>query len=449
MLKIYADAVKKMKDPQQTTEGDPRSWLFQWYTHFVNDETTKEDELARLFQKKDDPRRKAAEAMWNTCQAHSPDQNEDFFLPWHRCFIYYFEQIIAAVSGEPQFTLPYWNYSASDPTIRGVIPPEFTKENDPVYGPLFEGLRKKAVNDGEPIHKGRPGDPLGLSALQETSYGPNGAAAGFNQALDFGLHGAVHVLVGGTKNMGKVPTAARDPIFWLHHCNIDRLWASWNAAGNANPPLDQKFAFADGKGNAVTPNIADFLDLDKLDYTYDRFEPVPGAVPAAKTAKAVRESVAGVGSQERVKLGATATRVTLAPAPQVGSVAERVARVPGGKRIYLVASDLGAKAQPGVLYSLYLDLPDKPTAQQREDHLVGTINFFGFAHGDGHGGAKPHDLPKGEARLKFVSFDVTGKARALGKNRVLKDSPVLTIIPEGQPAEAAQPVIGKIELVIQ
>jgi tyrosinase len=26
----------------------------------------------------------------------------------------------------------------------------------------------------------------------------------------------------------------RDPIFWLHHCNIDRLWAEWNARGFRN-----------------------------------------------------------------------------------------------------------------------------------------------------------------------------------------------------------------------
>jgi tyrosinase len=67
---------------------------------------------------------------------------------------------------------------------------------------------------------------LSLDVLSETSYGPQGAIGGFNQDLDNGLHGNVHVMVGGPKNMGFIPDAAQDPIFWMHHCNIDRLWAS-------------------------------------------------------------------------------------------------------------------------------------------------------------------------------------------------------------------------------
>jgi hypothetical protein len=29
--------------------------------------------------------------------------------------------------------------------------------------------------------------------------------------------------------------AALDPIFYLHHANIDRMWALWNHSSNANP----------------------------------------------------------------------------------------------------------------------------------------------------------------------------------------------------------------------
>ena len=43
-----------------------------------------------------------------------------------------------------------------------------------------------------------------------------------------GVHGSVHVRTGG--DMGDVPTAAYDPIFYLHHANIDRLWADWQTA---------------------------------------------------------------------------------------------------------------------------------------------------------------------------------------------------------------------------
>ncbi|KAF5558860.1 tyrosinase precursor (monophenol monooxygenase) [Fusarium phyllophilum] len=44
------------------------------------------------------------------------------------------------------------------------------------------------------------------------------------------FHGAYHVTIGGNGHMGSIPTAAFDPIFWMHHCQIDRLFAIWQAA---------------------------------------------------------------------------------------------------------------------------------------------------------------------------------------------------------------------------
>ena len=71
--------------------------------------------------------------------------------------------------------------------------------------------------------------------------------------LDNGLHGNVHVLTGNGTNMGSVPFAANDPVFWAHHCNIDRLWASWNKDPNRVNPntpsfLNQTFTFSDENG---------------------------------------------------------------------------------------------------------------------------------------------------------------------------------------------------------
>jgi hypothetical protein len=55
-----------------------------------------------------------------------------------------------------------------------------------------------------------------------------------NQSLDQNIHGTVHVFVGNGQGMGSVPWAAGDPIFWMHHSNIDRLWVSWNQT-HTNP----------------------------------------------------------------------------------------------------------------------------------------------------------------------------------------------------------------------
>jgi tyrosinase len=49
------------------------------------------------------------------------------------------------------------------------------------------------------------------------------------------LHNAVHVWVGG--HMGQIAYAAFDPVFWAHHCMIDRLWRLWQLRHpGARPP---------------------------------------------------------------------------------------------------------------------------------------------------------------------------------------------------------------------
>src|SRR5712692_230831 len=120
MLAKYAMAVDKMAN--STGEGDPTSWVFQWYTHWVKGSTSRGSEIARIYSDPSDPHRALAEEMWQTCQAHGPGGNESAFLPWHRMFVNFLEQIVRNISGDPSFTLPYWDYSNSDPSVHAVLP---------------------------------------------------------------------------------------------------------------------------------------------------------------------------------------------------------------------------------------------------------------------------------------------------------------------------------------
>src|ERR1043166_9520841 len=167
MLKTYAKAVQKMRSAP-ITEGNPISWTFQWYTHQVkgliqNAPQNKANEIARIYPTANAWKSLATE-MWNTCQSHL-GQPENNFLVWHRIYLWYFESIIRAVSGDTTFTLPYCNYTAPAPR-RGVLPDEFRKPGDPASGPLYVDKRNTGVNSGTPIDKGRP-RPLNLSSLRE------------------------------------------------------------------------------------------------------------------------------------------------------------------------------------------------------------------------------------------------------------------------------------------
>jgi tyrosinase len=43
------------------------------------------------------------------------------------------------------------------------------------------------------------------------------------------IHDNLHGIIGGGGHMGALDVSAFDPIFWLHHCNVDRMAAIWQA----------------------------------------------------------------------------------------------------------------------------------------------------------------------------------------------------------------------------
>jgi len=445
MLNLYAKGVKRM---MSTPPGDPRSWVFQWYSHWVKGPQTaapKAAEIASTYGPSPSPWKSLAQDMWDNCQAHGPGEDENWFLPWHRMFVYFFERIVRSVT-QSSFTLPYWNYSVSG-VNHGVIPKPFRLPKSPIFGPLYVDKRNPGVNQGQAIDQGQPGNPLGLVALSECSYSPVGARQGFCMRLDGSVHGMVHVLTGNTQNMGSVPWAGGDPVFWAHHCNIDRLWASWNKAGRQNPSdpafLAKTFVFADEHGNKVVAKIQDFLKLPPLGYSYDQYEPAPGCGVslAALAAIAGRLQKRFVAPSGPIALGTEPVRVSLGDAPEATekvAFSTRVQALPSAGNLRLVVKGLRAEDHPGVLYHVYLDLPAEVPPEKGGQHYVGSFSFFdGVGHSEG-------DAVGPE---KFFSFDITRVSRTLQSRNLLGDRPTITIRPLGQPAGEARAMIGEISLV--
>jgi tyrosinase len=161
-----------------------------------------------------------------------------YFLPWHRAYILSFERICQELSGKPDFALPYWDW-----TVDREFPRAFSESNraNPLFDPRPGVARGLALADDMvgPRVISRIMNSPDFEAFGSTRpRGQNSTSprwqqrAGSRTELEFNPHDGVHQSLGG--NMAIIPWASRDPIFYLHHANVDRLWTAWNRRGNAN-----------------------------------------------------------------------------------------------------------------------------------------------------------------------------------------------------------------------
>jgi tyrosinase len=94
--------------------------------------------------------------------------------------------------------------------------------------------------------------------------------------------------------MAEFSTVGGDPLFYLHHCNLDRIWESWNRLGNKNPIdpnyLNRKFSYGDRSGKRVDLPVSACDRTAQLGYEYDRYEKPPQAQRVSTKEAAARDA---------------------------------------------------------------------------------------------------------------------------------------------------------------
>ncbi len=195
-----------------------------------------------------------------------------YFLPWHRAYLVSLERICRDLSGKADFALPYWDWSLDRqiPAAFAAGTPQTNPLNNRRPGSLAitddmtgPGAMSRIMNspDFEAFGSTRPRGQTDTNARWQRRVGAK-------TELEFNPHDGVHQAVGG--DMGQVATSARDPIFYLHHANIDRLWSAWNVRGNENSAeaMWRNFAF-----NRNFPQwdvaVSDLQSPSQLGYQYD------------------------------------------------------------------------------------------------------------------------------------------------------------------------------------
>ena len=240
------------------------------------------------------------------------------FSPWHRQELREFE--LALQSVKPGVTLPYWDWAQDaalpDPTAAPLwtdayIGGDGAGPNNLVPdGPFKDWVARIETSTGALVPRSTPGivrmlgrDPLGFPTLPNAAEVTDSLTEGvydsapwrttstpsFRNRLEGWLrrpaeppeprmHNRVHTWVGGDMQPG---TSPNDPVFFLHHCNIDRIWAQWQAA---NPGLPYVPASGGPPGHnatdpmlflevaGVTPNST--LDHHAMGYMYDTEPPI-------------------------------------------------------------------------------------------------------------------------------------------------------------------------------
>ena len=250
----YANAVAAMK---AKPKGDPTSWSYQAAIHGSQASRTR--------------------PAYNQCR-----HGGWYFVSWHRMYLYFFERIVRAevvASGGPEdWALPFWNYEAGGRTNRLPRPFRRSRRRDGSRNPLHVARRAPGINRGAGLPPEITSSAFALSRTAFTGVGEfgGGRTSALGQfwsetgRLEQTPHNDVHVAIGGL--MGDPDTAAEDPIFWLHHANIDRLWWQWQKTGSdprRSAWRDQSFDFFDVGGTPVTMTAAEVVHTRRLRYTYE------------------------------------------------------------------------------------------------------------------------------------------------------------------------------------
>jgi tyrosinase len=330
-----------------------------------------------------------------------------YFLAWHRGYILQFEQKIRELSRDPNFSLPYWNYFA-DPNI----PSEFT--NPAPGNPLYvQRTNTNVVNAlgydfTDPVWKQLPRNwPTPMEPRVESVP-----------------HNQVHNIIGGYMPTLQSP---QDPIFWLHHANIDRLWCAWvkAGAGRANPaPADAYWNGTFVYGGQPQMNKRATYSAEGLGYMYDDERlPTPrraraAVAPPVRAAPLARERMIGqvlsLGETQggltldrssfslRVPLGADGqnrTRLLTAPPPRGPAAA--AARPPVAINVVLedvAVTEAGRKG--GYFYQVYVNLPAGGALDP--SRLIGTVGPFEIAGAQHGGGADGPHAAHGDGKVRLV-----------------------------------------------
>ncbi|SHL55555.1 tyrosinase family protein [Roseibium suaedae] len=412
-----------------------------------------------------------------------------YFLSWHRAYVSMYEQAVRTWSKDDSFAMPYWDWTTDRQIPKAYSDPQYKGKPNPLYDSTRTMSATQSLPDdmvGPEVIRGILSESdfqvFGTSKNpQQTdldqSWIPRGG--GVSGPLESNPHNRVHCQVGGQMCTA---TSAQDPIFFMHHGNIDRIWALWNQLGGVNTtdslwtdmPFENNFRKMDGTNYTVISGKTQ--STEAMGYQYD----LPPAAdlttiamaPLGGTLKSDYRAILGEGPAPEglIKAVKQNSRAATALNPLDVSVNVSAAQVTQAiegstKAINSLGLWSSASRSPKQIVAVLRDIPP-PTANTAEyrifvncdylslevptsdPHYVATFGFFGIAgdhegHGGGHVAKEPGSY--------LVNLTVTMQ-RLARLGRIAGDDVVVQILPVPRqgisPADAAPITPGSVEVAI-
>lgn len=435
-LEAYAKGVAAMK---ALPCSDNRSWYYWGAMHHIpdlSDMGSGYDTLCPSYGKTFGP-----PVAWNNCPHMLPAKEQLHFLVWHRLYTWYFERMIRKFSGKKDFAMPYWNYN--NPNQR-MMPAAFRQPASWDSNALWEAGRSRWLTAGNAIRSNDSDavvaningmvtvistDPMGI-ILDTASLWTANSFALFSQETEDMPHNCMHDYIGGAVDamdtkaaiynriyqqnttslqglMADVPSAGFDPIFFMHHANIDRLFMNWEMDFPAEAlTLDEfneagmwTYNFIDENGNEIHYSSLQqvFDSIRSIDYTYDYMVgSKPKQLAATKKAGWNAGNIIASVSPKR-KLNTPNDNFSL----NFGKAL--TAAKPGGDVIYALEVEISVANPTDNFIVVMVDANDEtPISADVKKHVAGIAGLFGVQK---HQGNDKHGHT-GNRILKTMTYDI-------------------------------------------
>ncbi|PKA50210.1 Polyphenol oxidase, chloroplastic [Apostasia shenzhenica] len=350
------------------------------------------------------------------------------FFPWHRAYLYFYERILGKLAGDPTFALPFWNW---DHPAGMSIPAIYRRNSSSLYNPTRNPKALKFIDIGgcEPDASARPSLEKQRQCNLRVMH-RQFAAASNSTELFLGLpyraggesfpgggvlenvpHSPVHINTGS--DMSRIRTAARDPLFFAHHANVDRLWAIWESiAGNGSSKafkdpdfLNASFVFWDENMQRVRIRVRDCIDTRKqLNYHYEDVQ-----IPWLNMTTEIERVVAG----DRLRSRASASAVL-----GFSAVTVQVGRTAGAEGEKLVVGGIQFDRRERVWFDVYVGRAGGEALRATVRTAAGC-----FVNMEGGGAAGEGSAVSTELRLGITEF-----VEAIGAAG--DDSLAVTLVPK-------------------